>query len=224
MSGENLKQRIVNKESINIALAWFSMSEEEISDVLKKNAYDMVFLDGQHSALNEEQIPVFCQKAEKEGVPVLFRIKHTKLAFLTGNYLDLGPMGIVIPQVESVETVREAIDNFYYPPIGKRGWGPSHAYGKQNIQGRREYADWWNKNGILAIQLESLNAVKKARDFVLPGVDMIMYGPMDLTFSIEEQSDKNFTSLDDCYNKVEKDLFDMPVKLTRRGNPFGMDL
>lgn len=216
-----LKERIAAKEDINVALASFTMSDDALKAAVTKESYDLVFLDGQHSALNEEAVPAFCAKANALGVPVLFRIKHNELAFLTGNYLDLGPLGIVIPQVEDPRSVQQAIDNFYYPPVGKRGWGPTHAYGKENIADRREYADWWNRTGILGIQLESVHAIRNAKTFVLPGVDMVMYGPKDLSFSLEAEGDDPFGSIEECYAFAESELADSSVKVTRGGNPFG---
>ena len=219
-----LKERIAAREEINVAIASFAMSDDKFTAAVTEESCDLVFLDGQHSALNEESLPVFCAKANALGVPVLFRIKHTELAFLTGNYLDLGPLAIVIPQVEDPKSVQQAIDNFYYPPVGKRGWGPTHAYGKESIADRREYADWWNRTGVLAIQLESVHAIRNAQAFVLPGVDMVMYGPKDLSFSLEAEPDSGFGSEAECYAFVERELADAPVKVTRGGNPFGRGL
>ena len=38
--------------------------------------------------------------------------------------LDLGPAGVVIPQVQSSEDVRRVIEYSKYPPIGQRGHSP----------------------------------------------------------------------------------------------------
>ena len=56
-------------------------------------------------------------------MPVQFRIKNTRHAYLIGNVLDLGPMAIEVPLVEDEAVVQEALDAFYYPQVGHRSWG-----------------------------------------------------------------------------------------------------
>ena len=48
----------------------------------------------------ESELAEFCAMAEELDVFVQFRIKHTRNAYLIGNYLDLGPCGVEVPQVE----------------------------------------------------------------------------------------------------------------------------
>ena len=97
--------------------------------VLSRDDYDLIGVDHQHAAANEDKLVEYCKMADEFGIGVQLRIKHTRNAYLIGNLLDLGPLAIVVPQVETVETVDEAIDAFYYLPIGKRSWGPINGYG-----------------------------------------------------------------------------------------------
>ena len=83
----------------------------------------LVAVDSQHSPYNEDRLVDFCNVANELGIFVNFRIKHTRNTYLIGNYLDLGPSGIEVPQVELDETVDEAVAAFYYPQQGIRSWG-----------------------------------------------------------------------------------------------------
>ena len=89
---------------------------------MDKDDYDFVSIDSQHTPLSEERIAAFCDMAAERDVFVQFRIKHTRNAYLIGNYLDLGPCGIEIPQTELEETVDDALHYFYYPPAGGRSF------------------------------------------------------------------------------------------------------
>ena len=124
----SLKQRVRNGEIINIGRASMSASRSELETILSQDSYDLIFTDTQHVAFNEEQLVSLCAQSAELGMPVQLRIKHTRHAYLIGNYLDLGPLAIVVPQVESEATVDEAINAFYYPPLGKRSWGPSSGW------------------------------------------------------------------------------------------------
>ena len=217
----SLKQRIHNGEIVQIAGASLNVSKTQLEDIFSKDTYDLVGVDSQHSAFNEEKLVTFCAMAAELGVPVQLRIKHTRQAYLIGNYLDLGPLAIVVPQVEEEATVLEAIDAFYYPPIGKRSWGPSAGYGIKAHRDRREYAEWWNQNGILCLQLESVNAVTNARKLAKPGVDMFVFGANDLNFSLESYPHPPFKTVDDCIRHVVTQMEGTQVKVGVGNSPSG---
>jgi 4-hydroxy-2-oxoheptanedioate aldolase len=210
---KSLKQRINEGESIKIANAPTHASRSQLEDILNQDSYDLVGADAQHSAYSEKDLVAFCAMAEELGVPTQFRIKHTRHAYLIGNYLDLGPLSIVVPQVEDESTVDEAIDAFYYPPIGKRSWGPKAGHGITGRDDRLEYAEWWNNNGILCLQLESINAVTNAKKLAKPGVDILLFGPNDLQFDLEMYPDHPFKTVDDCIQHVVKQMADTHVKV-----------
>ena len=122
-------------------------------------------------------------------------------------------MAIMVPQVETQETVRDAIDAFYYPPLGKRSWGPNWGYKFDDNRERLEYARWWNETGILVLQLESVNAVTNARLLARPGVDMLAFGANDLNFSLEAYPDHPLKSVDDCIAHVREQMAGTQVKV-----------
>ena len=218
----SLKQRIHNKEAINIASgAPFGCTRDEMEAVLGQGDCDLVGTDHQHGAANEDKLVEFCAMASEFDVGVQLRIKHTRHAYLIGNLLDLGPLAIVVPQVENVETVDEAINAFYYPQMGKRSWGPSSGYGIKGGMDRLEYADWWNNTGILILQIESVDAVINVRKFAKPGVDMVTFGENDLNFSIESYPSSPFQNLQECIAHVQTQLADTHVKVGAGSSPSG---
>ena len=208
-----LKQRIHNSEIINIGGAPTSASKSELEAILSQDSYDLIGTDAQHSAFNEEKLVSFCANLEELGMPVQLRIKHTRNAYLIGNIVDLGPLAIVVPQVETEETVDEAINAFYYPPIGKRSWGPSSGHGFKPDMDRLEYAEWWNNNGILSLQLESVDAIINARKLAKPGVDMLMFGANDLGFSLETYPNPPFSTVEECFQHVVEQMEGTQVKV-----------
>ena len=151
--------------------------------------------------------------ARELNLPVQIRIKHTLHAYLIGNYLDLGPSGIMVPEVESEAIVDEAVNAFYYPQMGKRSWGGVNRMGLDERPDRLEYAAWWNAYGWLAIQIESVEAVINAAQLARPGVDVLNFGPNDLMFSIEAHPQFPFRTVEDCVKHVLGQVKDTPVKV-----------
>lgn len=212
MPEESLKQRLHRGGDIATARAPLTATRQELEDLAAGGEVELFSTDAQHAPYDEESLVSFCAAARELDIPVQLRIKHTRHAFLIGNYLDLGPMAIMVPQVETEETIDEAIDAFYYPPLGKRSWGPAHGY-KFDGRERLEYARWWNETGILIVQFESVNAVTNARHLAKPGIDMVAFGPNDLEFSLEAYPGHPFKSVEDCVAHVEEQLAGTGVKV-----------
>ena len=140
------------------------------------------------------------------------RIKHTRHAYRLGNYCDLGVLAIKVPEVETEEIVDEALNAFYFPPIGRRSWGGWVGYGITARKDRREYAKWWNENAILGFKVESLKSVLNIRTLVKPGITYIDFGPADLMFDIETKDHPFLKSIDDCREFMQKELEGVNVR------------
>ena len=202
----SLKQRINRGETVIGVSVPIRADRSRMRSILDKGPYDFVATDSQHSAFSEERLDSFCSMAAEFDVPVHFRIKHTRHAYLIGNILDLGPSGVEVPQVERQSTVDEAVAYFYYPPQGIRSWGGASRLGFQQGADHREYRKWWGETGVLWLQIESVEAVTAARQLAKPGVDCLSFGPVDLTFSLEAHPNHPFKTVDDCVRYVVEQL------------------
>lgn len=206
MPDKSVKERIHAGEIITGRSLPVAMNPDELRKILDASDFDFIWTDSQHAAFNEERLVTFCEVAAEYGVPVQFRIKHTRNAYLAGNFLDLGPMGIEVPQVELESTVDESIEFFYYPQTGRRSWGGTSVRAGPTDLGRVEYAQWWNENGVLWMQIESVNAVTNARKLAKAGVDCLSLGPADLSFSLEGNPDHSLQTIDDCARHAAEQL------------------
>lgn len=213
MNQKPLKKRIHAGEEINIKRALMNSSHEQIRAMLSQDSYDLLYIDAQHEAHTDHDIIRICAAAEEMEVPVQMRIEHPRNAYLIGNYLDLGLLGIKVPEIDNRKTVLEAINAFYYPPIGKRSWGGAARYGIKEHGDRLEYADWWNKNGILGIKIESVKAVLNVHELAQTGVDYLDIGPNDLLFDLETSRHPYLKSLSDCIEYIKKELVDSHIRI-----------
>ena len=205
----SLKQRIHAGETVAGVWGSTDLSRGQLAALVEKGPYDFVFIDGQHAAVNEEKLVAFCALAEELEIAVQFRIPHTRLSWLTGRYLDLGATSIMVPEVEDEATVDEAVAYFYYPPMGRRSAGGAARRGVKARGAhfdRLDYARWWNRYGVLCIQLESVAAVTRARQLAKAGVDVLAFGPNDLRFSLEGHPHHPFKTVDDCIAHVAAQL------------------
>ena len=206
MAGQqSFKERIRSGEQLFGASIPMHADVDWLRGIVGRRPYDFVSVDAQHAAFSEHTLEAFCAAAAEVGVPVCFRIKHTRFTFLVGNYLDLGPNAIEVPQVEQEATADEAVANFYYPPRGARSWGGRARSGYAN-QSLEEYAALWERTGALAMQIESVAATTAARRLAKDGVDFFTIGPADMTFDLRRHPNHTLQSVDDCVRYLAREL------------------
>ena len=215
MARLTFKERVRAGERITGASIPMRADAAWLRGIMARGPYDFVSVDAQHSAFDERTLTAFCAAAAEVEVAVCFRIKHTRFTFLVGNYLDLGPQAIEVPQVEQEATAAEAVANFYYPPRGVRSWGGGARFGFTD-QGLEEYAALWERTGALALQMESVAAITAARRLARDGVDFLTLGPADLTFDLRRHPHHALQSVDDCVAYLVRELAGTGVQVCMR--------
>lgn len=174
---------------------------------------DFVIVDMEHSPYDptrlESYLAGMTAKADvlKNGLQVstvpLVRVPaagREQLQFVIKQVLDLGPLGVVVPHVDSADDARATVAACRFPqlktapdyePRGKRGVGYGWAARQWGLSGGEyaERADLWplDPRGelLLWVMIESESAVKNIRDIAaVPGIGGLFVGPSDLAFSL----------------------------------------
>jgi 4-hydroxy-2-oxoheptanedioate aldolase len=107
--------------------------------------------------------------------------------------VDLGAVGIIIPMVDDVQKVKNAIRFAMYPPKGKRSLGGGQ-YGALYGPDYRQIA---NDNMMIVAMIESPAGVKIARELAaIPEVDVVFVASTDLSsFSGLQQGDAKYEAM-----------------------------
>jgi 2-keto-3-deoxy-L-rhamnonate aldolase RhmA len=217
MVPENLlKQRIKDGEVVVALRVPVEIERQQLEVALSKDTFHLLYIDGQHTGFSDAQLVSFCAIAEDLGLPVQFRIPHTRHTYLIGRYLDMGLSALLVPEVTSEATVEEALAYSYYPQVGSRSWGGDARYGLRQWDGpvsRLAYAEWWNTYVVLAIQFESVEAISNARRLAKRGVDYVAFGPNDLQFSLEGHPNYPLQTVDECMINVAEQLQGTGIRL-----------
>ena len=212
-TAKTLKERIRDGEEIKTIRLHMGSTREQVQEAIKQDPCDLLYIDAQHGPVSEWDIVRICSAAEELGVPTQMRIRHLREAYLIGHYLDLGLFGVKVPEVKDVATVIEAINAFYFPPLGQRSWGGWVGYGIEGRRDRLQYAKWWNENGILGIKIESVEAVLNVSQLAKPGLDYLDFGPSDLSFSLENSTHPRLKTVEDCKAFVHAELAGSHVRI-----------
>lgn len=158
-----------------------TLPSTEIAEVLSLSGFNWLFVDLEHSAMSIRDAQQILQTATP-ALPCAIRVPSHDEVWIK-KVLDLGPSGIIIPQVKSAEEVQRVIRHCKYSPGGTRsvGIGRAHGFGYQFA----EYIATANDETAVIIQIEHIDAVNDIDKILqITGIDCLFVGPYDLSASM----------------------------------------
>ena len=156
---------------------------------------DYVVIDNEHSPVEAGESAELIRAAELNGLCPVVRVREISRPAIL-KLLDAGAQGLIIPNVNGIQDVKETVNFGKYAPIGKRGFCPSRKDGWGfDCQGLlMDQMKDQNDNVLLIPQCETVGALDAIEDIVkIEGVDGIFVGPYDLSIDMGIPGD--FTSV-----------------------------
>ena len=176
---QNLRQKLSKNEPIYGL--WVTLESASITEMAVALGLDWVVIDAEHGHLDWKDINSHIRAALRSDTVVLVRIAERSTT-LSKRALDIGADGIVIPWMEKVEEVEEAVRDCLYPPEGRRGIGGERATAWG--QCLNEHANEANENVLVVPLIESINAIPNvAKMCNVKGIDLFFFGPADFSAS-----------------------------------------
>ncbi|MDI7275841.1 MAG: aldolase/citrate lyase family protein, partial [Anaerolineae bacterium] len=162
--------------------AWITLCDPAVAAVVCNAGYEWVIVDAEHMPYNPQTLRDVIGVIRARGVLPIVRVADNDVALIKQT-LDWGAEGIMVPLLRTAEDARRAVAACRYPPQGVRGWNPRDA--TNYYRDAAHYASTINERVIAMLQVEHADAVRNL-DAILatPGVDAILIGPADLSFSL----------------------------------------
>jgi 2-keto-3-deoxy-L-rhamnonate aldolase RhmA len=163
--------------------AFLNLASPAAAELCARAGFDWLIVDLEHGAGNEADL-----------APMLTAIETTRIAALVrpasgeririGRALDLGAAGIMVPRLDTVQEVREAVSYLRYPPDGVRGVALLTRGARLGSVPHSEVRSL-NDDVVGIIQIESAAAVSSVGEIAaIDGVDVLFVGPSDLSHSL----------------------------------------
>lgn len=163
--------------------AWVSLDSPASAELFGRAGLDWAVVDLEHGAATEASLLAHLYAVESGGAAALVRPPSAERLRI-GRALDLGAEGIVIPRLDTVEQVREAMTFLRYPPTGQRGVAlltRGARLGSVNHAGVAAL----NDDILGVVQIESPLALEAADEIAATdGVDCLFVGPADLSHTL----------------------------------------
>lgn len=178
---KSLKQRLKDGEILHGC--WLNLANTITSEIVGQAGFDWVLIDLEHGVGTEsEALHQIQSLASGTAIPI-FRVESSARQRVY-RILDLGPQGIMFPQIRNEVDAKVAIQGMRYSPEGGRGMATmtrATQFGK-NIP---DYLENTTKELLGIIQVETpeiLNHLDKVAR--VDGVDILFVGPNDLSMGL----------------------------------------
>jgi 2-keto-3-deoxy-L-rhamnonate aldolase RhmA len=163
--------------------AWASLGSPGAAELVGRAGYDWVVVDMEHGNTTESELLAHLNAIEVSGSVALVRPQSGERLRI-GRALDMGAAGIVVPRLDTVEQVREAVTFLRYPPGGQRGVALLTRGARLGTVNHAGVAAL-NDDIVGIVQIESPSALAAADELAaIDGVDVLFVGPADLSHSL----------------------------------------
>jgi 4-hydroxy-2-oxoheptanedioate aldolase len=153
-------------------------------ELLGRAGFDWAVLDLEHGSATEADLLGLLHAAATTPMAAIVRSQSGERLRI-GRALDLGAAGVMVPQSQTVDQVREAVSYLRYPPVGVRGVALRTRGAGFGTLSHADLARVVNERIVGVIQVESVAIVAAADEIAaLDGVDVMFVGPADLSHAL----------------------------------------
>jgi 2-keto-3-deoxy-L-rhamnonate aldolase RhmA len=165
---------------INVRLSHSS----EIARIAKATGHEFLYIDRQHAFFNPETIGHITQTALACGVAPMVRVRRWDDTDMS-LYLDSGVLGLVIPDIETVEEAERVVEATRFPPLGKRSLsGQSPHFNYLGVP-PGELVSAYEASTLIICMIESRRGLDNVEAIAaVPGVDGLYLGMNDMLVSM----------------------------------------
>lgn len=155
-----------------------------LTEVIGLAGFDFVVIDMEHGPIELEMAEHMVRAAEVAGVTPIIRVSHNT-PHLTLRALDIGAMGVHVPDVSDPLAARAAVASVKYGSQGRRGLAGVRA-ARYGLQGSlADYAAEANRQTMLIAHIEDIQAIDNLDALLaVEGIDVYYLGPVDLSNSL----------------------------------------
>ena len=169
-----------------------SSSDPDIYCAMAGSGFDFTWIEMQHSPLGYQEVARMIWACRGADAIPFIRVPDATEGDIQ-KATDIGALGIIVPMVDSVEKVKNAVKFAKYPPLGLRSQGG----GQYRALWGADYRQTANDNIMVIAMIESPAGVAIADQIAsVPGVDVVFVASTDLgSFSGLKQGDPKYEAM-----------------------------
>jgi 2-keto-3-deoxy-L-rhamnonate aldolase RhmA len=168
-----------------------STADVEIYCAMANAGFDFLWIEMQHSPLTYAQVATMIRACPGPAIPFI-RVPDANEGDVQ-KAVDIGALGVIVPMVDTIEKIENAITFAKYPPLGRRSQGG----GQYGALWGRDYRQYANDNIMIVAMIENPKGVAIVDKIAgLEQVDVVFAASSDLgSFSGFRQGDAKYEAL-----------------------------
>jgi 2-keto-3-deoxy-L-rhamnonate aldolase RhmA len=196
---ENTTKRKLGRGELTLGMGVRQSRTADHVFVCKACGFDWLFIDLEHSSLSIEQASNMCVAAMAAGVTPFVRVASHEHHHAT-RLLDVGALGIIVPDVDTADQAAAIVRNCRYPPLGKRSIPSGIPQLQFEPMPVRQMMESINGEIAIVVMLESPLAIENADAIAATdGIDGIMIGSSDLAARIGTPGEFDAPQMQDAF-------------------------
>ncbi|MBS0264795.1 MAG: hypothetical protein JSS02_22865 [Planctomycetes bacterium] len=155
------------------------LPEPGLCELLGYAGFDFVLIDAEHGATDAATIDRLVQGCFAGNTVPVVRVLRNDEPEAVMKALDLGAQGVLIPHCRTADDARRLQQAAFYPPRGKRGYGPGRG-SQWGLVPTPEYLATVDDAVLLAALVEDVEGVDNIDAIAQVGLDVLWVGTSDL--------------------------------------------
>ena len=192
-----LKRRLAAGETV--LGAWLSLPDALAAEAMALLGWDWLLIDMEHGPAALHEAAAMLTAVRTTDVTAFIRPAWNEPSQIQ-RALDLGPMGVVVPVVDTADDARRVVRDARFSPLGERSRGGVRV-GYAFRTTPATYFDRANDEVLVLVQIETQTAVSNLEEILaVEGIDGVFVGPNDLAGSLGKRWPDAWS--DDAYMAV----------------------
>ena len=204
MIKNRLKRALLEKQ-LQVG-CWMSLGSHTAAEICASAGFDWVLIDMEHAPNDIPEVLHLLQAAAAYPCSVMVRA-YWNDTVLIKRLLDLGVQSLLLPNVQTVEEARRAVEAVRYPPRGVRGVS---ANSRSNRFDRiKNYFAQADDELCLMVQIETRKGLENLDAIAaVDGIDGLFIGPQDLAADLGHLGNPGHaevrTAMSDTLRRIDK--------------------
>ena len=185
-----VKQKLI--EGKQVVGGTIQTPDTKVYQAMANSGFDFLWIEMQHSPMTYQDVAAMIWAGRDAPAIPFIRVPDATEGDIQ-KATDIGALGIIIPMVNSVTKVKNAVNFASYPPLGERSLGG----GQHSELWGSNYRHTANENMMVVAQIESPKGVEIVEEVVkIEGLDIVMIASSDLSsFSGLKQGEVNYEAM-----------------------------
>jgi 4-hydroxy-2-oxoheptanedioate aldolase len=164
--------------------SFFRLPSPDLVEIFGEAGFDFIIIDQEHGPVSPETTSNLVRACDLVEMAAVVRIPDN-LPWFFQLALDVGALGVQVPQVRTVSDAERAVQASKFAPVGSRGVCRNVRAARYSARDRYAYLEGANRDTLVVIQIESKAGVENLEGILsVPGIDVVFLGPYDLSQSL----------------------------------------